>query len=368
MKQIFETVFMKLVFHVWAGLLPLGGMILVSDLSGETIYVDIQKGDDRNPGTEELPYRTIYHAATRVNSASVGGPTTVKVAPGVYNLDRRVLFGNNRPYTREERLVIEATILPDDPEWRPVDMPVFLSSEDPGPLDFVNDRGTSTYGFQIEVSHVTIRGLKFLGSSARHNRYYPIRRNGKSLKDLEVTQCLFVGDRHALPIHLPVIANGHGLLIDHSIFYNCKNSVVYWFPERGLSRGNAMRYCIVAGAYRTGIWLTDTDEDFEFHNNIIADGYYFFMRRKGNTTTYRLRDSVITNNKYYSGYGNAGGPKGETGDEVSFDESNVIREGEIQLVTDEPRPASMSRDLPRNYLHVAPGTLGSNLGAGLFKK
>ncbi len=63
--------------------------------------------------------------------------------------------------TREERLVIEATILPDNPEWRPVDMPVFLSSEDPGPLDFVGDRGTSTYGFQIEVSHVTIRGLKF---------------------------------------------------------------------------------------------------------------------------------------------------------------------------------------------------------------
>ena len=129
-----------------------------------------------------------------------------------------------------------------------------------------------------------------------------------------------------------------------------------------------MRYCIVAGGYRTGVWVTDTDEDFDFHNNIITNGYFFFMRRQGNTHTYRLRDSIITGVEHYSGYGNAGGPIGETGEEVVFEESNVIKTGKIQLVTDEPRPASMSRDLPRNYLHVVPGTLGSDLGAGLFRK
>ncbi len=351
-----------------AGFFLLAGCILAPGLVGETLHVDIQRGDDRNPGTEEQPYRTIHHAATRVNSASVGGPTTIKIAPGVYDLDRRVLFANNRPYMADERLVIEASVLPDDPAWRPVDMPVFISIEDPGPLDFVGERGTSTYGFQIEVSHVTIRGLKFLGSVARHNRYYPIRRNGKSLVDLEVTQCLFVGDRHALPIHLPIIANGHSLVVDHSIFYNCKNSVVFWFPQRGLSKGNVMRYCIVAGGYRTGVWVTDTDDDFDFHHNIITDSYFFFMRRDKNTRTYRLRDSIITGVEKYSGYGNAGGPKGETGEEVRFDESNLIKTGKVELVTDEPRPASMSRELPRNYLHVVPGTLGSDLGAGLFKK
>ncbi len=368
MKTYPEYVFRKLILLIIAGALPFPLFILAPDLFGETLYVDIRRGDDRNPGTEERPYRTIYQAATRVNSASVGGPTTIKIAPGVYNLDRRVLLGNSRPYTGKERLTVEASILPDEPQWRPVDMPVIFSSEEPGPLDFVGDRGTLTYGFQVEVSHVTFRGLKFLGSATPHNRYYPIRRNGKGLQDLEITQCLFVGDRHALPIHLPIIANGHGLVVDHCIFYNCKNTVVFWFPQKGLSKGNAMRYCIVTGSYRTGVWVTDTDEDFEFHNNIVTNSDYFFMRRKGNTTTYRLRDSIITGIEFYSGIGNAGGPIGETGPEIVYEESNIIKEGKIRFVLDDPRPAELSINLPRNYLHVAPGTLGSNLGAGLFKE
>ena len=107
MNTLYETVLRKFIFLIFTGMLPLCGFILTPtpDLAGETIYVDIQQGNDRNPGTEEEPYRTIYHAVTRVNSASVGGPTTIKISPGVYNLDRRVLFGNNRPYTRSVDLL-----------------------------------------------------------------------------------------------------------------------------------------------------------------------------------------------------------------------------------------------------------------------
>jgi hypothetical protein len=225
-----------------------------------------------------------------------------------------------------------------------------------------------TYGFKIEVSHVTIRGLKFLGSPAVHNRYYPIRRDGNKLEDLLVTQCLFVGDRHASPIHVAIIARGHGLVVDHSIFYNCKNSVVFWTAEGGTSRGNAMTYCIVDGGYRTGVWVTDTAEDFDFHHNVITRCEYFFMREAKNRRTYRLHDCIVTNNKYYSGYGSAGGPAGVTDSEIAYDESNIVKAGEVILETDRVRPAELSADLPRNYLHVAPGSLGSALGAGLFKK
>ena len=81
-----------------------------------------------------------------------------------------------------------------------------------------------------------------------------------------------------------------------------------------------------------------------------------------------MRDSIVTDIKYYSGYGNASGPIALLGNDITFDETNMIKTGTIELVTDEVRPAEMSRDLPRNYLHVAPGTFGSDLGAGLFKK
>ncbi len=92
------------------------------------------------------------------------------------------------------------------------------------------------------------------------------------------------------------------------------------------------------------------------------------MRNEGNTQTYSLRDSIVTDIKYYSGYGNASGPIAKTDSGITFDETNMTKTGTIELVTDEPRPAEMSRDMPRNYLHVVPGTLGSDLGAGLFKK
>ncbi len=72
-----------------------------------------------------------------------------------------------------------------------------------------------------------------------------------------------------------------------------------------------------------------------------------------------MYDCVVTNNKYYSGYGVASGPTGQTGSEVTYDEKNVIKEGEVVLEKDKGS---------RHYLHPVPGTLGYDLGAGLFKK
>ena len=55
----------------------------------------------------------------------------------------------------------------------------------------------------------------------------------------------------------------------------------------------------------------------------------------------------------------ASGPTGQTGPEVAYEEKNIIKEGQVVLVKDKTT---------RNYLHVVPGTLGSDIGAGLFKK
>jgi len=308
--------------------------ILAPGVIAEVLFVNSINGDDTNPGTKEKPLKTIGKAAKLVNSSKKPGPTTIKVAPGVYALAETVVFENSRPYTKEKRLTIEATILPDEPQWKPVLMPIILPTAKPS--GDKNDKGT--YGLKIEMNHVTIRGLKFLGHPIPDSKHWPIRRDGKNLKDLIVAQCLFMGDRYILPIQVAVIARGNGIVVDHCIFYNCKNAVVLWDAEGSESRGCVMRYCIVDGAYTSGVWVTQTAEDFEFHHNIITRSKYAWMRDSSNRKKYRLQDCIITDNKHYSGK------------------------------CDDDWKLSKERERPRNYLHVVPGTVGSDLGAGLFKK
>ena len=84
---------------------------------------------------------------------------------------------------------------------------------------------------------------------------------------------------------------------------------------------------------------------------------YFWMRKRGNPKTYRLSNCVVIGNKHYSGYGVETGATGPTGPEVSYKEENLIKEGEVQW--ESSRTAKL-------YLHPVKGTLGSELGAGLF--
>jgi hypothetical protein len=337
-------------------------------LFAETLYIDSRNGNDANTGAKEQPLKTLARAAELVNASTEAGPTIIKLAPGLYDLSAKVLLQNTRAYSREQRLIIEAAIMPDDPAWRPALMPVIISTEQPAKLDSANVRGPATFGLQIEISHVTIRGLKFLGSAAAHNRYYPIRRNGQTLEDLVVSQCVFVGDRHTSPIQVAVIAHGHGLVLEHCVFYECKNPVVFWEAEGGTSTGNAMRYCLVSGGYQSGVWLVDTGEDFDFHHNVIIDSHFFLIREASNRRTYRLRDCIIANNRNYAGYGSAGGPLTPSGSEAPLQESNIVKTGNVQIELDTPRPAELSWHMPKYYLHIVPGTFGSELGAGLFAR
>ena len=333
--------------------------VLVPCALAETLYIDSRKGNDANPGTKEKPLRTIGRAAVMVNSKTEEGPTTIKIGPGIYGLDKTVVFENRRPYTEKNRLVIEASILPDETRWGPTLMPVIVSVEDPRKSGKLNER-TETYSLKIKVSHVTIRGLKFLGNPLSNNWHACIERWGEDLDDLLVTQCMFVGDKNALDVYCPAIATGDRFVVDHCIFYNCNASAVFWDGLEGIAgKGCAMRYCIVDGGRISGVWTCQTAEDFEFHHNIVTRCEYFWMRKAGDKQRYRISDCVVSKNKYYSGYGSAAGPSGRTGSEVTYDEKNVIREGEVVLEKNKKA---------RNYLHVIKGSPGSELGAGLFKK
>jgi hypothetical protein len=337
--------------------------ILASAAVAERLYIDSRNGNDVNPGTKDNPLKTIGRAAVLVNSRTEGGPTTIKIGPGVYNLTKAVLFKNTRAYTNGKRLTIEATILPDDPNWKPVLMPVILSTEIPRQWEKTKAQVEAS-GLKIEISHVTIRGLKFLGSPVSHIWYYPVFREGKSLEDLVVTQCLFTMDRNALSSNVAIIANGHGLVVDHCIFYNCRNPIVFWNADGGTSQNNAMRYCIVDGAYTSGVWVCQTAEDFEFHNNIITRSKYAWMRSSSNQRKYRLHDCIITGNESYSGECNSDWKLKATGPEIVYNEKDVIRTGKIVLEMGN----GIDLPVPRNFLHPVPGTLGSDLGAGLFER
>lgn len=343
--------------ELWFFLACLVVVMLVANVIAETLYVDSKNGSDKNPGTKEKPLNTIAHAAAIVNSKTEPGPTTIKVAPGIYNLTKCVVFENKRSYTEKDRLVIESLMLPDDPQWKPALMPVILSTEDPRKPEEL-DAHTGTYGLQIKNSHVTISGLKFLGNPLLNNWYNPVSRIGTNLDDFVVSQCMFVGDPDTFNIYCATLATGDRFVIEHCIFSNCHACVVYWDGLDGIpGKGNVMRYCIVDGAYISGVWTCQTGEDFEFHHNIVTRSAYFWMRKTGDQQKYRLHDCIVTDNRYYSGYGVEKGPTGQTGPEVTYDEQNVIKKGKVILLKDKTA---------RNYLHITKGTFGSELGAGLF--
>jgi len=331
---------------------------LAAIATAEVLYVEGRLGQDNQTGIQSQPLKTLAQAAKRINESHAPGPTTIKVAPGVYYLDRSVLMENRRNYTEQDRLTIEATVLPDDPNWSLALMPVLLSVEDPRPSGNLTDR-TETYSVVIRISHVTIRGLRFLGNPLPHNWHCCIGRIGKGLDDLLVTQCLFSGSPARLDIYCAALATGDRFQVDHNVFQQCHACVVFWDGPDGIGgKQCAMRYCLVEGASRAGVWTCRTRDDLEFDHNVVTGSEYFWMRKAGDSIRYRLWDCVVIDAKHYSGYGVESSPTGPTGPEVMYEEHNVIRQGRVIL---EPDKRS------RNYLHVVPGTLGSDLGAGLFR-
>ena len=273
----------------WSCVLGLAAMA-----TAEVLYVDGRLGQDNQTGTQSQPLKTLAQAAKRINESHAPGPTTIKVAPGVYYLDRSVLLENGRNYTEQDRLTIEATVVPDDPNWSPALMPVLLSVEDPRQSGNLTGR-TETYSVVVRNSHVTIRGLRFLGNPLPNNWHCCVSRIGKELDDLLVTQCLFLGNPAGLDIYCAALATGDRFQVDHNVFRQCHACVVFWDGPEGMGgKQCAMRYCLVEGASLSGVWTCRTKNDLEFHHNVVTGSEYFWMRKAGDSIRYRLRDCVVT--------------------------------------------------------------------------
>lgn len=334
----------------------------ILDTSAEQLYINPQIGNDMNSGTKSNPLKTISEAAKRVNSNRAKGATTIILSKGVHLLTETVLFNNNK-YTTEDRLVIRAEVMPDDIAWSPQLMPMIVTAV---PL-IAGVGGLEGRGIQPEVNHVTIEGLRFTGSpdysymdDENIRRSYPIWRDGKHLNDLLVTQCLFAGAIDVLPLHVGVIANGYGLVIDHCVFFNCKNPVVFWKTDGQKGAGNAMRHCLVYGCYFSGVWTTQgtAGDDFEFHHNIIANSNAVWIREQGSKLQYKAYDCIFTDYTDLAGYG-SGPLRGNNPTPSDFLQMERVRlSGNIQLEKDQRN---------RNYLQLKVGSDGGELNTGLFK-
>ena len=357
------------------------GIITVKAQSDFTIYLNPATGNDGNNGTKDAPLRTLSVAADLINENSGNGAVTIVMAPGVYSIDRTAVFGSEkRSFTKENRLKIVAEISPDDENWNPGSMPTLIHTM---PLSDMwmgrkDPFGGVSYGMMIETSHVTIQGLRILGIPVVEHpkegyiqRVYPIGRMKPELDDLEITQCLFAGDEVTNPNHLPILANGTGIVVDHCVFYNVKQGIVYWSRN---STGHAMRNCLIYGSYGCGIWTSAIANDFDFDNNIIANGNYVWISQttrdpgqqevnsseKAEPTLYKVKNSLFAGNNKLTGTG--GGPA------LNFRD---IDSSVLQLINTEQTSNQIELEWDqskRNYLHPKENTLGADMGVGLFKK
>ncbi len=332
-------------------------------IRAEQLYVNPRTGNDVNSGMKTQPLKTLSEAARRVNLNTAKEGTTIILSEGTYLLTSTVLFTNDK-YSVTNRLVIRAEVMPDDAGWTPQNMPVIITAVPPEP----GVGGEEAKGIQPEVSHVTVEGLRFTGSPdytyIDHNnlrRSYPIWRNGKSLDDLLVTQCLFAGNIDVLPLHVGVIANGYGLVIDHCVFFNCKIPVVFWKNEGKTGSRSAMKHSLVYGGYFCGVWTTQgtNGDDFDFHHNIIANTSTVWIREKGSMRRYTASDCIFTNYNKLAGYGSGPLSDSDTTSTDFLNMKNVETTGTVTIEKDQSK---------RNYLQLAEGSAGSGLNAGLFKK
>jgi hypothetical protein len=98
----------------------------------QAVYVDSNTGDDKNPGTKESPVYSI-HKATEIVRSQDNDIYDIKINPGIYILDSHVSVATEKEMI-DKRIIIEASILPDDTSWTPEKMPVIASKAKKGQI------------------------------------------------------------------------------------------------------------------------------------------------------------------------------------------------------------------------------------------
>jgi len=322
------------------------------------LYVDAVKGNDESPGTLSAPLATLEKAADRANSITLPDPVTIIVAPGLYKLSRPVNIASPPGRQQPGRYSIKAMVMPGDTNWRPDQMPVIQSVSANNTFKDFNHCA----GIEIFRDKVYIGGLKFVGNAnPGADYYYPIERDSAGLHDLEISQCYFIGDKNFAPIQGAVYTQGAGIHVDHCIFFGCKHGLLLFEGIRGFS----LTHSIIYGSYGAAVWFgtqNDPDQPFLFNDNIIAACNYFWaMADTAPHPHCRFNNSLISDNEHFMAVrvnGNLTPFDGNDG----HTESGIVKSGKIRLneVT--------IKGMPQDFLALAPGSAGTHIDAGIFKR
>ncbi|MEY4012554.1 MAG: hypothetical protein RIT22_1678 [Bacteroidota bacterium] len=333
------------------------------------VYVNSNTGKDNAIGTKENPLKSLPEAANRVNKMIGEGSIEVVISSGTYALSETAAFNPvNWKFSEQNRLIVRAEILPDSSDWTPATMPIIVSTM-PFSVE-TNEKkevtGGSNYGILIESSHVTIQGLRILGEPVHEKpsegvliRNYPIVWEGKKLSDLRVTQCLFLGNKFALPNHLGILANGSKLEVDHCVFYGVKDAVVMWNSP---AEKSAFHHNLILNIYGAAVWTWSATEDFKFYNNVISGANVLWVLDKEAKNTYTVENSLLIG--YNELVNKGGGPQdfGIPADPKKLKYNSnfkINKTGSLDIEEDQTN---------RYYLQLKPGTFGTSYDAGLFYK
>ena len=329
--------------------------LLAHYVNAQIFYVDAQRGDDSHPGIAEAPFQSIHKAVTVANGLTGKGSITIKIMPGLYILKDKVAINPVRVLDDTSRFIIEADVMPDDAAWSPEKMPVIQS---------VSGNNSTTFfphstGLLVSSVNVTIRGLKFLGNANPSvDYYYPVSKEDQALKDLEVSQCYFIGNKEAAKIQGAVWAHGPGNTIAHCIFYQCRNAVLFFNNVDGFTIKNS----IVSGAYESAFWFGPGDIKFDFTNNIIANNNNFLVGRSADLKfSSAFSNSVIANNNGFVGYWSREKKAIMPIVKPNIVEKRITKSGSTVLIENN----AVKPD--KRHLHLNKGSEGNKLGAGIFK-
>ena len=320
----------------------------------QVYFVDPQSGLDSNVGTEDNPFKTLSKSVEVANQQTGKGTIKIKLLPGNYLLNDKIAINPIRIFDDTARFIIEAMILPDDPSWNPEKMPIIQSISGNNSSTFFNH----AVGFLIATNKVTIRGLKFLGNANPSvSYYYPITKEDKNLEELEVVQCMFVGSKEAARIQGGIWAHGPKNTVDHCVFYECRNAVLFFDNVSGFRISNS----IITKSYESAFWLGPDDIEFEFFNNIIVENNNVIVGQSEDLVySSPLKKSIITANAGFVGYWSS-----EKGGIIPIKAPNVqLRDIENETVEiHENKEAAFEK----RHLHLKPHSVGIKYNAGIFK-
>lgn len=330
--------------------------LIATSAKSQTLFVDAVKGNDNAKGTVTDPLRSLERAVLITNAFTGNQPVTIKLAPGLYLLTRQAIIPSSKKQTDSIKYTIEAMVMPDDKVWSPAKMPVIQSVS-------ANNKDYGHFnhcvGFQIERNNVSLKGLKILGDASPDvEYYYPIERHNPELKDLEISQCYFIGEKNSSPIQGCVFAQGSGIHIDHCVFYGCKNAILVFVKIKDFS----LTHSIIYGAYEGAVWFgygDSADFPLTFRDNIISNSNYFFVGYEGVHTNYVFANSLIVNNAHYMGF---------NGNSIRPDTLNKPTENDIRKFGTVILNEITANGVPNNYLNLSASSAGNDIPAGIFKK